>query len=68
LPARNILFALWSSGICVVQHLTSLFAADVEVTMEIHGHVAEGIPENVVRIVSENCKTLKFQAQGFETE
>jgi hypothetical protein len=52
----------------VVQHLTSLLGADVDVTMEIQAHSARGIPENVVRIVSENCKTLKFQTQGFERE
>jgi hypothetical protein len=52
----------------VVQHLTSLLAADVEVTIEIQAHVPSGIPENVVRTVSENCKTLKFKTQGFEQE
>jgi predicted AAA+ superfamily ATPase len=52
----------------VLQHLTSLVGSDVEVTMEIQAHVADGIPENVARTVSENCKTLKFQSQGFERE
>jgi hypothetical protein len=52
----------------VIQHLTSLIGADVEVTMEIQARVADGIPENVVRTVSENCKTLKFQNQGFEQD
>ena len=32
----------------VIQHLTSLIGADVEVTMEIQARVAEGIPENIV--------------------
>jgi hypothetical protein len=52
----------------VLQHLTSLIGADVEVTMEIQARVADGIPENVVRTVSENCKTLKFKNQGFEQD
>lgn len=52
----------------IVQHLTSLIGADVEVTMEIQAHVTDGIPENVVRTVSENCKTLKFKNQGFEQD
>jgi len=52
----------------VVQHLTSLIGADVEVTLEIQARVADGIPDHVVRTVSENCKTLKFQNQGFEQE
>jgi hypothetical protein len=25
-----------------------------------------GAPENVVRTVTENCQTLKFDSQGFE--
>lgn len=52
----------------VIQHLTSLIGADVEVAMEIQARVADGIPENVVRTVSENCKTLKFKSQGFEQD
>ncbi|HUA66980.1 MAG TPA: DUF499 domain-containing protein, partial [Candidatus Saccharimonadales bacterium] len=52
----------------VVQHLTSLIGADVEVTMEIQARVAGGIPENAVRTVSENCKTLKFENHGFEQD
>ncbi len=28
----------------------------------------EGAPENVVRIVTENARTLKFTAQGFERD
>ena len=52
----------------VVQHLASLLGAEVEVTLEINANVTEGIPDNVVRTVSENCKTLKFQNQGFEQE
>lgn len=50
----------------VVQHLTALLGANVEVTLEIQAHVEGGIPDNVVRTVSENCKTLKFRDQGFE--
>ena len=52
----------------VVQHLTSLTGAKVEITMDIQANVPDGVPENVVVIVSENCKTLKFIAQGFEEE
>ena len=28
----------------------------------------DGRPDNVIRTVSENCKTLKFTSQGFEDE
>lgn len=52
----------------VVQHLTALLGSEVEVTLEIQASVPDGIPDNVVRTVSENCKTLKFENQGFEQE
>jgi hypothetical protein len=38
------------------------------VTLEIDATVPDGAPENVVRIVTENSRTLKFTSHGFETE
>ncbi len=52
----------------VVQHLTALLGSEVEVTLEIQASVPGGIPDNIVRTVSENCRTLKFENQGFEQE
>ena len=52
----------------MVQHLTSLKNAKVKVILEIEAEEEEGIPDNVIRTVSENCKTLKFKSQGFEEE
>ncbi len=52
----------------VLQHLTRLVGANVKVTLEIEAEVTDGIPDNVIRTVSENCKTLKFKSQGFEDE
>ena len=52
----------------VVQHLTSLAEANVEITMEIQANVPDGVPNDVVVTVSENCKTLKFTTRGFEEE
>jgi predicted AAA+ superfamily ATPase len=52
----------------VVQHLTGLMDAKVEVTLEIHAELPEGAPDHVVRTVTENCRTLKFTTQGFETD
>jgi hypothetical protein len=52
----------------IVQHLTCLKNAKVKVTLEIEAEVANGIPDNVIRTVSENCRTLKFKSQGFEEE
>ena len=50
----------------VIRHLTGLLGSDVEVTIEIHAKIPEGAPENVVRTVTENCRTLKFKDFGFE--
>ncbi|HOV88284.1 MAG TPA: DUF499 domain-containing protein [Syntrophobacteraceae bacterium] len=52
----------------VVQHLSSLLGANVDVTLEIQVKVPEGVPENIVRTVTENCRTLKFSQYGFEEE
>jgi hypothetical protein len=52
----------------IVQHLVLQPGAKVEVTLEIQAQMPEGAPDNVVRIVTENARTLKFTAQGFENE
>jgi hypothetical protein len=52
----------------VVAHLSSLVGADVKITLEIEADVPGGVPERVVRIVTENCRTLKFEGAGFEKE
>jgi hypothetical protein len=40
----------------------------VKVTLEIEAEIPNGAPEHVVRIVTENSRTLKFTHQGFERE
>jgi hypothetical protein len=50
----------------VVQHLNSLVGAEVEVTLEIRAHLPDGASDQVVRIVTENCRTLRFTSSGFE--
>ncbi len=52
----------------VIQHLTALSGAKVKVTLEIEAEIPDGTPDDVVRTVVENCKTLKFQDQSFEAE
>jgi antitoxin component of MazEF toxin-antitoxin module len=52
----------------VVQHFTSLVGAEVEVNIEIQVHLPDGVPDNVVRTVIENCRVLKFETQAFEPE
>jgi hypothetical protein len=52
----------------IVSHLTGLMDSTVEVTLEIEAKTPGGAPDHVVRTVTENCRTLKFTSQGFETE
>jgi hypothetical protein len=50
----------------VVQHLASLVDSDVTVTLEVQANLPGGAPESVVRTVSENARTLKFDSSNFE--
>jgi hypothetical protein len=52
----------------VVKHLAGLVDSEVEVVLEVRAKAPGGIPDNVVRTVSENAKTLKFQSFEFEEE
>lgn len=52
----------------VVEHLTGLAGAKVEVSLEIQADVEDGVPEEKVRTVTENARTLKFRDHGFEKE
>ena len=52
----------------IIQHLASLPNSEISVTVEIQAQVPAGVPDNVVRTVSENCRTLKFKSQSFERE
>jgi hypothetical protein len=40
----------------------------VKVTLEIEAEIPSGAPDNVVRTVTENSRTLKFASHGFEKE
>lgn len=50
----------------IVQHLTGLVDAEVEITVEIHATSRAGFTDEVVRTVSENARTLKLSSYGFE--
>lgn len=53
----------------ILQHLTSLLDCKVEVTLEIHAEDLAGFPEDIQRIIKENCTTLKFEKEtDFEEE
>lgn len=46
-------------------HLTTLRGSRGPVALDIR---AQGCPEDVVRTVTENCRTLKFKTHGLEEE
>jgi len=52
----------------VISHLAGLVGSRVRVTLEIEADFPEGAPEHVVRTVTENSRTLRFNSQGFEEE
>jgi hypothetical protein len=52
----------------VIAHLVALVGSPVNVTLEIEAIIPGGAPENVVRTVTENSRTLKFTTQEFEEE
>ena len=52
----------------VVAHLAGILGANVKITLEIEAEIPTGAPDHVVRTVTENCRTLKFDSQGFEME
>ena len=52
----------------VISHLSGLMGATVRVTLEIEADIPNGAPDNVVRTVTENGRTLKFTSQGFEKD
>jgi predicted AAA+ superfamily ATPase len=53
----------------VITHLVGLVGSSVRVTLEIEAEIPGGASENVVRTVTENGRTLKFELNsGFEPE
>ena len=52
----------------VVQHIASRSDVDVTVTVDIQATFGDGVPEDLERILTENCRTLRFTSQEFEDE
>ncbi len=50
----------------IIQHLAAPQGVDLEVRVEISARKVDGFPDDKVRIVSENARTLKFDSYGFE--
>ena len=53
----------------VITHLVGLVGSNVKITLDIDAEIPAGVPDNVVRTVTENSRTLKFGINsGFEKE
>jgi len=52
----------------VISHLSGIIGSQVKVTLEIEADIPSGVPDQIVRTVTENSRTLKFTNQGFEKE
>ncbi|MGA2257860.1 MAG: hypothetical protein ABSG53_24620 [Thermoguttaceae bacterium] len=50
----------------IVQHLNALVGTEVEVTLEVHAKISDGASPELVRTITENCRTLRFENYGFE--
>lgn len=50
----------------IILHLTSLVGAQVRVTLEIEADVPDGMRDQTVRILRENCRTLGFRVDVLE--
>jgi predicted AAA+ superfamily ATPase len=50
----------------IIQHLAAPEGVELEVRVEIAARKDDGFPEDKVRIVTENARTLKFESYGFE--
>jgi len=52
----------------VIAHLVAQAGAEVTVTLEIEARLPNGAADQLIRTVTENCRTLKFESQGFERD
>ncbi|HEY9472985.1 MAG TPA: AAA family ATPase, partial [Mycobacteriales bacterium] len=52
----------------ILSQLAAVDGADLEVTVEVHARRPEGFPDDKVRTVLENARTLHFTQSGFEDD
>lgn len=52
----------------VIQHFSSSKNSQVRISIDIQAVIPDGADEQLVRTVTENCRTLKFDSHGFEDE
>ncbi len=48
--------------------VTGLSDSNVKVTIDIEATFGDGMPEDLERSLTENCRTLRFNTQEFEDE
>lgn len=51
-----------------LSRISGIVGAKVKVTLEIEADVPEGVPDDVIRVVTQNSRDLKFDSQGFEAD
>jgi hypothetical protein len=52
----------------IIAHLVGQVGAEVTVTLDIEAQLPNGASDSLVRTVTENSRTLKFDSHGFEME
>ena len=52
----------------VLQHLSNLAGAQINITLDINVNIPDGVPDDIVRTINENCKVLKFDTSEFGSE
>jgi hypothetical protein len=52
----------------IIQHLAAPDGVDLEIRVEISARKPDGYPDDKVRNVTENARTLKFETYGFEDQ
>ena len=50
----------------VINHLTAINGASVEIKLIVDANLPEGASQPMVRTITENCKTLKVEDFGFD--
>ena len=50
----------------IINHLSSVDNCSIEMSLEVSAYSENGFPQNTLRTVSENCKTLNINSFGFE--
>ena len=52
-----------------MKHLQGLVGANVEISIDIQATVPDGVPDDIIRIVTENISALRFdEGAGFEED